>query len=790
MTVKQKPIKKASIAPRAHTASTARQVPDYLQFVPVVFIVLYLLVDFIPEWKGIDVMGSQWVYLVVINLLSTGYIYCFSKEHGYEAILKKLFNQFMSRAYIAFLIVAGISIYFAINITEALVNYTGVIIAVVAFFNIAVLLTGRLVAFKIIAQAISLILLIQSFNTLKIFWEGVDNTPLATLVYGIKGNTGNKNIFAASMAVKLSFVMYCVYTFKSWARIIHIPALILGAIALFFVNARSAYLGLILETCMFSAFIILKYFKDRKVNEVLLRGVPVIVSLLIAFGIAQISLISAEKRSINIVNSGGGAQLTVTERLKSLTVASNNQTRINLWVGGIDYIKKHPIIGAGIGNCKLAIIPYEKKFIRDFQFAKHTHQDFIQITMETGIVGGLLFMSLFVCALVYTIRIWQSKASDEAKTIAVFSLIALAGYTIDALFNFPAERPIMQLLFALILAINVSAFIDFKVEKVNEPKQKSMHFSNWFGIISLILLLDAAYYKYVAYESLIAQGLTISDFPNKVTHHWTLVNHKLPNVPNLDANNIPIDVIRAWYLLDDKKYDDAMSLLNSSTKVNPYNMANEFVKAQVFLQQNKLDSAWYYARKSFDNRPNNVAIYTLYNNLCLRRGDTIGIQKAFKECISVRNEPMIWNEYINTLANLRYNQKSLLATIDSALKYFPDDNSIKERNYTVRAGMAYASNNIDTALIYFSKLNKLNPADNTYTENVGICHYVLKQYDQAIPYFDRIIAANVYANGKPEYFKGICLSKIGKQEQACFFLKLSSSKNFPQAKSVVSTYCK
>lgn len=784
MSAKQKTIKKASVA----TAKVNSKESSYLRFIPIVFVTLYLFVDFVPEYGGIDVMGSQWVYLVVINFLSTGYIFCFSKDHGYELVLKKLFSKFMSWAYVAFLIVAGISIFFAINQTEALVCYTGVIIAVVAYLNIAVLLSGRLSAFKIIAQVLSVILLIQSFNTLNTFFSGMDTTLLSTLIYNIKGNTGNKNIFAASMAIKLSFVMYCVYTFKSWARLIHIPALILGAIALFLVNARSAYLGLILETGMFIVFAIMQYFKDKQLKEALVRAAPVVVSLLIAFFVAQASLINAEHESVNEV--AGGIKMSVTERLKSLTVASNNQIRLNLWAGGLDYIKKHPLIGAGIGNCKLAIVPYERDFIRDFQFAKHTHQDFIQITMETGIVGGLLFISLFICALVYVIKVWRSKVDDQVKIIIVFSLIALAGYTTDALFNFPAERPIMQLLFAMILAINVCAYMEVRDQKDKVSKSGNMHFTTWFGIISIILLIDAAYYKYVAYQSLVAQGLTISDFPNKATRNWKEVNDRLPDTPNLDANNIPIDVIRAWYLLDDKKYDEAMVLLNRSTKVNAYNMANEFVKAQVFLQTNKLDSAWYYIRKSFENRPNNVAIYTMYNNLCLRRGDLPSVQKAFKECVKVRNEPMIWNEYIATLTNLHYNQAGLLAVIDSANKQFPGDKSIEERYLSTRAGVAYSANKIDTALVYFSKLNKLNPADNSYTENVGICYYVLKKYDLAIPYFDRIIAAKVYTNGKPEYFKGICLSKIGRQEPACFFLKIADSKNFPLAKSAIASYCK
>lgn len=788
MSGKQKPSKKVSIGePKvANRRISPGKKTNYLHFIPIVFITLYLLVDFVPEWGGIDVMGSQWVYLAVINLLSTGYIFCFSKDHGYEAVLKRLFSRYMTVAYVVFLLWAGISIFFAINRTEALFCYTTVIITVIAFLNIAVLLSGRTLAFKTIAQILSIILLVQSVNTLSTFFGSMENTSLDVLIYNIKGNTGNKNIFAASMAVKLSFVMYCVYTFKSWSRLIHIPSLILGAIALFFVNARSAYLGLILETMMFIGLVLLQYFRDKTSKEVLVRAVPVVGALLIAFVFAQMSLKHAEKLS---VNASGYGYASVTERLKSLAATTKNDGRVRMWLGGLDYVKKHPLIGSGIGNCKLAIIPYEKEWIRDFQFAKHLHDDFIQTAMETGVLGGLLFISLFVCTLVYTVKVWRSKADDQYKVIAVFSLIALAGYTIDALFNFPAERPIMQLLFALILGVNVSVFMDTNEEKVVLFKSTKVNFTTLFGVISILFLLDAVYYKYIAYQSLIAQGLTISDFPNKATHNWREVNDRLPDAPNLDANNIPIDVIRAWYLLDDKKYDEALVLLNRSTKVNPYNMANEFVKAQVFFQTNKLDSAWYYSRKSFENRPNNVAIYTLYNNLCVRRGDTLSIHKAFKKSIKMRNEPMIWNTYIVTLTNMNYNKTKLLAILDSALKQFPSDGSIQERNYATRAGIAYAANQIDTALTYFSKLHKLNPVDNSYTENVGICYYVLKKYDLAVPYFDQIIAANVYANGKPEYFKGICLSKLGKQEQACFFLKLANARNFPPAKTAV-TYCK
>jgi O-antigen ligase/tetratricopeptide (TPR) repeat protein len=746
------------------------------------------LVDFVPEWGAVDIIGPQWVYLVVINLISTTCIYYFYQKHGYEAILKKIFRNFLPQAYLAFFVLAGISIFFAINPTEGLVCYACLATSLIAFFNIAILLGSNISAFKVMAQIIAIILLIQAINTLSTFLKGMNETPLHELILSLKGNTGNKNIFAASLAVKLSFVMYCVYTFKSWVRVIYIPTLAIGTISLLLISARSAYLGLLLQVGIFIAFTILQFFKERKGKESLVKAGSILIPILFSFFITQALLNSAQQMS-NTTPSGFGS---ITDRLESITskTAGSNAGRLKLWVSGIDYIKKNPIMGAGYGNCKLAIVPYENHFMQGFEFNQHLHNDFIETAMELGVLGGLLFISLFIGALLGVINIWKSKANDQLKTIALFSLMALAGYGIDAFFNFPSERPIMQLLFSLVLAIHVSVLINRPEEKVTTDTFKNTYIAPLLGGVCIILLVFSGYYRYATYQSLVAQSLTIPDFPNQATHSWEEINDKLPSIPNLDANNTPVDVVKAWYLSKDAKYDEALKLLNKSTRVNPYNLSNEFVKAQIFLQTNRLDSALHYANKGFQTRPANIGFYIMLNELYKQRGDTSSIKNTFQKCIKYLNTAAVWDNYIGTLMSMHYSEGYLLATMDAALKLFPDDKSIQEKKLLVKSNHALNTAEIQTALAGFMQLAKINPTHYYYLENVGVCYFELKKYEQALPYLDQVIATKAYANGRSEFFKGLCLFNLGKKQEACSYLTMAGSKNYPGAIGLVSTYCK
>ena len=166
-------------------------------------------------------------------------------------------------------------------------------------------------------------------------------------------------------------------------------------------------------------------------------------SMVLAFLLANTVLSNAIK-----MQEFQGGYGSVIKRIGDITVKSEESSRIHLWWAAFDYFKKHPVLGAGYGNWKLASIPYEKERTNDLFVPYHSHNDFIENGADLGIIGMLSYFLLFLVLGIVTLRIWKNKTISHYHFIATISLMVLACYFIDAFFNFPTERTVMQTLMA------------------------------------------------------------------------------------------------------------------------------------------------------------------------------------------------------------------------------------------------------------------------------------------------------------------------------------------------------
>jgi tetratricopeptide (TPR) repeat protein len=61
---------------------------------------------------------------------------------------------------------------------------------------------------------------------------------------------------------------------------------------------------------------------------------------------------------------------------------------------------------------------------------------------------------------------------------------------------------------------------------------------------------------------------------------------------------------------------------------------------------------------------------------------------------------------------------------------------------------------------------------------MGLIRYTQGRYEEAIPYFDRVLALTVKSSGFPELLKGRCLLNLNRLPEACqWFLQASSAGN-------------
>jgi O-antigen ligase/Tfp pilus assembly protein PilF len=832
--------KKDSIPAAQVAAKTAWAWPSSQDILPIIFCLLYFAVEFLPGFGGIDDMGSQWLYLVLLDLAVA--IYILDKKKDFEFAAAAIFKNLFSRLYLALFALAGISVFFSINHTEGWVCYVRFIATIIAFFNLAILLYGRVHLFKILAQVLAIVVLVESFQAVYQFFTEMSNYRLTELILSLKGRAGNKNIFGASLVIKIPFLLYCIYSSKLAGRIFNIAIFVITTLAIFLVNSRTSYLALILEVIIYLFFCFQQYNSNKNRQKSLYRAGYVIIALIAAFFISLVAL-SAAKSSFQDDSVDANQYGTVTERLASVTSSADdsNKERLFLWGNAVDYFKAHPFMGCGYGNWKIASIPYTKYLVDDLSVPIHAHNDFLEYFAELGVVGGLSYISLFVCLLTFTIKTWFSNTNEETKLVAAFSLIGLAAFFVDAFFNFPIERPVNQLYFVFITALNVVAY-QAKKDTANEtenakPVKSSNTTKSIFAFSAILLLLPAAYVTFLTYQSLVVQNRVIPDLNNEpLKLPLKEVLTAFPSIPNLSSSAQPIDAIIGRYLYEAKRYDEAITYLNKGAKANPTILYSEFLKADVYYNLyvdavktdsasalKQIDSAFKYASMAYFTKPRAKTYYQTLIAVSAMRKDSATIQKAFNIFHKYRpHESLAWNFYLQGMLNVemitaKTTNLPLLFLADSALRLFPGDKDLLTRRTEIftnmaakaGAGKVIQGNDVILANQYFTEgTNFFNKGDfasaaasfiksskisvGTYGvyENIAICYFNLKQWEQSLPYFDKVLSMKTATDGKTEYFKGAALINLGKTGDACPLLKISKAKGYAAADGLITTYCK
>jgi O-antigen ligase len=259
------------------------------------------------------------------------------------------------------------------------------------------------------------------------------------------------------------------------------------------------------HVCCFFAFI--ENRRQKNTEQLLLyRLGRFVIPLVAALFVSQIEL--GNLSSIEDNSTGGFS--SVTARIGSIGETSDpsNNIRLQLWGHALDYGAKHPLMGCGYGNWKIASIPYIRVLTDDLYVPVHAHNDFVEAFAELGIPGGLLYLALFACILVFTVKTFRSGTDNDAKLIAVFSFLAFLGYSVDAFFNFPMERPINQVFFVLICALNIIAYINSRPVPAAATAAPSRVLKPAVGLFALLIMLPSAYVMYRTYQSLVYSDLS------------------------------------------------------------------------------------------------------------------------------------------------------------------------------------------------------------------------------------------------------------------------------------------
>ena len=765
--------------------------------IPSIFVGLYLFVHFIPDLGAHDVMGPQWLYTSCIDFVGIAFIFM-HLQHYAEAV-HGIFKYKFTIVFTFLVAWAAISYFYAINPIETLVTgsrlvttYLVFIVLSILFYKqpLPVLLTG-------ISVIMAFVLLYDSLVLLNTFSSNLTTMDLDQNILALRGNHGNKNVMAASLLIKFPFVLWLIINNKLLGKLLAAFILVMGVIGLLILNTRSTYVGLIIIAIIFIATTL--YFKSKENKKAILSQIAcLIIPIVIGYFIANVFLDTAVQ-----MQDTQGTYGSITKRIGDITLASEENSRLRLWENAIDYSIKHPLIGCGYGNWKLASIPYEIFHTTDLFVPYHAHNDFFEMFADLGLLGGISFALLFILVLIATFSIWKNKSFNHLHLAATILFMSITCYAVDAFLNFPAERTAMQSILAITAAL---IFIPLSYQQENTKLRTSL--MAVFFSLALIVIIPSIYLNKLTFDSLKIQKLIMSEFQQKYPEMKTEDVEKLPAIPDLSTSTLPLKAILARYYIRDKKYGEALALLKESDNVNPYLYYNDFLRTTIYFEKNNIDSALICSKKAFYNWPNSTGYY---KNLIIAEAskkDSTEIKKAFNFIVDHYNTPFTWNNYLLGMLEVKGKvDANLNHILDSAIKLFPNDgatfsqtkvlfnkwtidsNNKTANDYVVFALKAFQQGQYFKAANYYMKAANIDPTNYTHTENIGMCLYNSQKYLDAITYFNKSIALGTSTTGKSEYYLGNCYIACGKKIQACNALQLANNKKYPDAAASIKSNC-
>lgn len=391
------------------------------------FLVLYTFFILVRGFSSIDIIGPQWLYLSIINGLVLLYLFFTSQLNT------SFFKYKQTFAYCSFLLICIISIFWSKFYNYTLLDLGRVFTTFLMCFNIFSLLKCLHKPFRFISYLMIVFLTVEVFYSLngllKVFMENsffIKLTKVDSTVF--KGLSANPNITAASLVFKFPFILYFLFQGKSFQKAYVIILSFFYFLLLSFLASRASFLSLLLQAFLFI------FFYRKKYKSVLIVALMLLIPFLASYLYVEV---------YNKIPNG-------IDQLASIRIENDSSSnRFYLWSHTIDYLLDHPF-GCGFGNWKIESIPYWKDMGSSYQVPYHAHNDFLEIFAETGFLGGFAYLFIFIFILFNLIKKLINKVP-----LMPFIFLLFVSYSIDAFFNFPLERTVMQFLFSIMFVLTL-----------------------------------------------------------------------------------------------------------------------------------------------------------------------------------------------------------------------------------------------------------------------------------------------------------------------------------------------
>jgi O-antigen ligase len=526
-----------------------------------IYLLFVTLSTLIPGFGAIDNNPVRWMSL------------------GAIAILFILYNNFISQDKLkinfeksVIVILSGVYLVFnslvADNLNESIISLYKLVIIVSIFYTCFIAVRKIDDPLIFICQIFSISIFIECTFTLIDFISIND---------AFKGISENRNISSSSLVLKLIFLIYLIHNSKLFSTKLVLK--ILEVLALLSIILLQSRLGLISILTIYLLYFIL--MKPLRKN--------IYVSLLISslFFLYFNSNNFHNKVEKNYLFQNIGGDDSINQRL------SFYKTSINLF-------NQNPLFGNGLGSWKYKSLQNDYTENEKILVPYYTHNDFLQILMETGLIGLLIYI-IFFLLLIRNILSFRNHKAFAPMIIVLVIVIS------NSLINFPIHRAQEYIPFIICCAFIFSKRVFTK----NDKK------SNLLTII-LILLIPSIFIAKNEYNSLKIQVILMKDYANnKFSLDLKQVEKIGYKLPNLAFNTVPISTYLSRYYFNEKKFYESIKLLNYSLSINKYDLMTKELQLKNYIFTNQNNKAYELVKDLLNKYPNNKNYLQLFEAISI-----------------------------------------------------------------------------------------------------------------------------------------------------------------------------
>ena len=200
---------------------------------PSALLFLFVLIPFLPRFGALDAMGFHWMCFAILNVITSFYLINKNQLVQFPISFKPLLFYFL------WISISIISCLFAYNKIESIVVLSRILIVLAGIYNLICLLKNKHELLDILLKLLLVALVVESVYTIwMLYYNFTRYNAIDDIIYFIKFFAGNKNILAASIAVKIPIAFYYLHQSKSKKEIAsYTSILFLGISAIIILNA-------------------------------------------------------------------------------------------------------------------------------------------------------------------------------------------------------------------------------------------------------------------------------------------------------------------------------------------------------------------------------------------------------------------------------------------------------------------------------------------------------------------------------------------------------------------------